>query len=98
MGLGMGVVGHPLVEGVEGVDGLMPGGGRLVTAGGGVFLRRGGLQAGLELGEGEVGGDLSAGVEDLFAVRVEVAGAAGGVAEEVAGRSAAGFDRDAHGF
>lgn len=98
VGLGVAVVGHAGVESVEGVGGLVPGGGGAVAAGGGVLLRDGGFEAGLELGEGEVGGDLSAGVEDLFAVLVEVAGAADGVAEEVSGRSAAGLDRDAVGL
>ncbi len=98
VGLGVGVVGHALVEGVEGVGGLVPRGRGALSACGGVFFRCSGFQTGLELGEGEVGGDRSAGVEDLFPVLVEVAGTAGGVAEEVSGRGAAGFDRDAVGF
>lgn len=81
MCLGVGVVGEVGAEGVEGFGGLVPGGGGPVAARGGVFLGMAGFEAGLEFGEGEVEGDLPAGVEDLFAVLVEVAGAAGGVAE-----------------
>lgn len=84
VGLGVGVVGGAGVEGVEGLGGLMPGGAGVVAAGGGVFFGPAGFEAGLDLGQGEVGSDLASGVEDLLAVLVEVAGSAGGVAEEVA--------------
>lgn len=85
-------------EGVEGFGGLMPGSGGSIAAGGGVFLRCAGFQAGLELGQGEVGGDLPAGVVDLLAVLVQVAGPADGVTEEVSRRATARLDQDVLGF
>jgi hypothetical protein len=42
-----------------------------------------GFEAGLDFGQGEVGGDPAPGVEDLFAALIDVAGAADGVTEEV---------------
>ncbi len=52
----------------------------------------------MSFGREQVRGDLPAGVEDLLAVLVQVAGAADGVAEEVAGGSAPGFDLEGVGF
>lgn len=84
VGLGVGVVGQVGVETVEGIDGLMPRGARVVAAGGGVFFGMAGFEAGLDFGQGEVGGDLASGVVNLLAGLVDVAWAADCVAEEVA--------------
>ncbi|MCF3175175.1 hypothetical protein IPZ61_17855 [Streptomyces sioyaensis] len=81
--------------GAEGVSCLVPGGAWSLAAGGGVLFGLTGFEARLDLGQGEVRGDLSAGVEDLLVVLVEVAGASGGVAEEVTQRSPPGLDSDA---
>lgn len=83
VGLSVGVVAHASVEGVEGFSGLVPRSSGAVSAGCGVLLRCRSLQSCPEFGQSEVGGDFSTGVEDLFAVLVEVAGAAYGVAEKI---------------
>lgn len=90
VGLGAAIVGERVGQDGEGVDGLVPGGGGAIAAGGGVFLGRAGLQPGPQFRQSEVRGDLPAGVEDLFVVLVEVAGAASRVAKEVAGGASPG--------
>ncbi len=86
------------MEGIEGVGGALPAGGGLVAPGTRMLLRGAGGEPGLELGQGQVRGDLPAGDVELLALGVEVAGPPDRVALQVTRGQAADLHRDAVGL